>query len=453
MTAATTATLHRILGVGFGLALAFGCTIGVGILRLPGVVAAALGDRTLIMMFWSLGALYALMGAVAVTELAAMIPETGGFRVYARRAYGEGVGFAIGWCDWLNNVCGVAYASMTAVTFLGVLWPPVSAVNPSALAVAILALFTAVHWIGLRLGSSLTEIISVVIAVLLMTLVVCCLFVAPAASAATAPLRNSAAALPWLSTGMILTVVPALRAILTAFDGWYSPIYMAEENKQPVQTLPRAIIGGTLLIATLYLLINWAFVRVLPMPVLAASKLPAADAARLVFPHGGAELVTMISLLTILSLLNSVLLVAPRILYAIGRDGLLTRRATVVSDGGTPRVALVLTSLMVVAVILSGSFEQVVAMYAVLFLVTYASTFLAVFVLRYREPTAARPFKAVGYPFSTAIVLIGSVAFLIAAVVEDLRSGVLAGVFLGACIPVYLRLARGRRLRARASAA
>jgi APA family basic amino acid/polyamine antiporter len=124
-----------------------------------------------------------------------------------------------------------------------------------------------------------------------------------------------------------------------------------------------------------------------------------------------------------------------------------------VSDGGTPRVALVLTSLMVVAVILSGSFEQVVAMYAVLFLVTYASTFLAVFVLRYREPTAARPFKAVGYPFSTAIVLIGSVAFLIAAVVEDLRSGVLAGVFLGACIPVYLRLARGRRLRARASAA
>jgi basic amino acid/polyamine antiporter, APA family len=451
MAETTAGTLHRLLGVGFGLALAFGCTIGVGILRLPGVVAAALGDRPLIMTFWALGGLYALMGAVAVTELAVMIPETGGFRVYARRAYGEGVGFAIGWCDWLNNVSAVAYASMTAVTFLGVLWPPVSAVNPSALAVAVLAVFTAVHWIGLRLGSSLTEIISVVIALLLMTLVVCCLFVAPAA--ATAPVRNSAAALPWMSTGMILMVVPALRAILTAFDGWYSPIYMAEENKQPVKTLPRAIIGGTLLIATLYLLINWAFVRVLPMPVLAASKLPAADAARLVFPRGGAELVTVISLLTILSLLSSILLVAPRILYAISRDGLLTQRAAVVSAGGTPRVALLLTSLMVVAVILSGSFEQVVAMYAVLFLVTYASTFLAVFVLRYREPAVARPFKAVGYPFSTAIVLIGSVAFLIAAVVEDLRSGVTAGVFLGACIPVYLWLASDRRLRARASAA
>lgn len=452
MTATTTRPLHRILGLGFGLALAFGCTIGVGILRLPGVVAAALGDRTLITIFWALGGLYALMGAVAVTELAAMIPETGGFRVYARRAYGEGVGFAIGWCDWLTNVSSLAYASMTTVTFLGVLWPPVTGVNPSAFAVAVVAVFTAVHWMGLRLGSSLTEIISAVIAILLMTVVVCCFFVAPAADAATAIPPTSAAALPWMSTAMILAVVPALRAILTAFDGWYSPIYMAEENKQPVRTLPRAIIGGTLLIATLYLLINLAFVRVLPMAALAASKLPAADAARLVFPRGGAELVTVISLLTILSLINSVLLVAPRILYAIGRDGLLTRKAAVVSEGGTPRIALLLTSLMVVAVILSGNFEQVVAMYAVLFLVTYVSTFLAVFVLRYREPATPRPFKAIGYPFSTATVLFGSVAFLIAAIVEDLRSGVIAGVFLGACIPVYMWLARGRRLRARASA-
>jgi APA family basic amino acid/polyamine antiporter len=117
----------------------------------------------------------------------------------------------------------------------------------------------------------------------------------------------------------------------------------------------------------------------------------------------------------------------------------------VVSEGGTPRIALLLTSLMVVAVILSGNFEQVVAMYAVLFLVTYVLTFLAVFVLRYREPATPRPFKAIGYPFSTATVLFGSVAFLIAAIVEDLRSGVIAGVFLGACIPVYMWLARGRR--------
>jgi basic amino acid/polyamine antiporter, APA family len=124
MTTTTARPLRRLLGMGFSVALVFGTMVGVGILRLPGTVAAALGDPTLIMLAWGLGGLYALMGAVAVAELAAMIPQTGGFRVYARRAYGEGVGFAVGWIDWLVNVAGIAYVAVTAIAFLGVLWPP-----------------------------------------------------------------------------------------------------------------------------------------------------------------------------------------------------------------------------------------------------------------------------------------------------------------------------------------
>jgi basic amino acid/polyamine antiporter, APA family len=452
MTIPAARPLRRILGLGFGLALAFGATVGVGILRLPGMVAAALGDRTLIMVFWALGGLYALMGAVAVAELAAMIPETGGFRVYARRAYGEGVGFAIGWCDWLTNVASLAYVSIAVVTVLGTLWPAATH-SPRTLSVAVLIAFTAIHWLGLRIGSALTEIITLVTALLLMTVVVCCLLLAPAAAVPAAPPPNTAATLPWTSAATLFALVPALRAVLTAFDGWYSPIYMAEENTHPVRTLPRAIIGATLLIAALYLLINLAYVRVVPLPVLAASTLPAADAARLVFPRGSAELVTVISLFTMLSLLNTIMLTTPRILFAIGRDGLFTERAAVVSKGGTPRLALVLTSMIVVGIILSGTFEQVIALYAVLFLISYSATFLAVFVLRYRQPDRARPFRAVGYPVSTAIVLLGSVAFLIAAVAEDPRSALIAAVFMSACIPVYAWRARGRRLRAQVSTA
>jgi amino acid transporter len=127
--------LLAILGLSFCLALAFGSTVGVGILRLPGTVAAALGDPTLIMLMWFVGGLYALMGAVAVAELAAMIPETGGFRVYARRAFGEGVGFAVGWVDWLSNVAALAYVAITAVTFLGTLWPAAT-YYPRAAAIA-----------------------------------------------------------------------------------------------------------------------------------------------------------------------------------------------------------------------------------------------------------------------------------------------------------------------------
>ena len=115
---------------------------------------------------------------------------------------------------------------------------------------------------------------------MLMILVVGCFLVTAAAGTAETPLAGTAASVPWLSMAMLFTVVPALRAILTAFDGWYAPIYMAEENTDPTRTLPRAIIGGALVVTALYLLINLAFVRVLPLSVLAASELPAADAAR-----------------------------------------------------------------------------------------------------------------------------------------------------------------------------
>src|SRR5678815_2285170 len=273
-----TRPLLGILGLGFSVALCFGSTVGVGILRLPGTVAAALGDPTLIMLMWLVGGLYALMGAVAVAELAAMIPETGGFRVYARRAFGEGVGFAVGWVDWLSNVAALAYVAITAVTFLGTLWPAAT-YYPRAAAIAFLAAFTGMHWTGLRFGSSLTAIISTAIGLMLLILVVGCFLSAPAGGTISTPLASSSTALSSMSMAMVFAVVPALRAVLAAYDGWYAPIYMAEENTKPARILPRSIIGGTLLVTALYLVINLAFLRVLPLPDLAASALPAADAA------------------------------------------------------------------------------------------------------------------------------------------------------------------------------
>src|ERR1700685_3401568 len=101
--------------------MVFGGTVDVGILRLPGTLAAALGDSRLIVLFWILGGVYALLGAVSVSELAAMLPRAGGFYVYARRAFGNGAGFLIGWSDWINQVATLAYASITATVFLGAL--------------------------------------------------------------------------------------------------------------------------------------------------------------------------------------------------------------------------------------------------------------------------------------------------------------------------------------------
>jgi basic amino acid/polyamine antiporter, APA family len=403
------------------------------------------------MLAWLLGGIYALMGAVAVAELAAMIPRAGGFRVYAQRAYGEGVGFAIGWVDWLCTVAGLAYMAIAIVQFLGILWPS-AAVHPRATAITIFAAFTAIHWAGLRVGSSITAVISAAIGLLFALLIVGC-FLAEPAGAPVTPFASTSGSAPLMSMAMLFAVVPALRAVLTAYDGWYGPIYMAEENTDPARTLPRAIIGGAVLVMVLYLVFNLALLHVLPLSVLAASVLPAADAARIVWPQGGAELVTAISVLTILSALNNTLLWAPRVLFGIGRDGLFTEKAASVSKGGTPRGALLLSSSAVALIILSGSFEQIIALYAVLFLVLYVSAFLAVLVLRRREPQFARPYRAWGFPFTTFVVLAGSVVFLIVAMLEDPRSAVIAAAYIAACVPAYVWMARRRRARLAAAIA
>jgi basic amino acid/polyamine antiporter, APA family len=434
--------LRRILGLGFGLAMVFGGTVGVGILRMPAVVAAELSDTHLIILFWILGGVYALLGAVSVAELAAMLPQAGGFYVYARRAFGGGAGFVVGWSDWINTVATLAYASITAMTFLAALWPAAAAYARWG-AVAVILGFTGLHWAGLRLGSSVTRLISVAIGLMMLVLVVSC-FLAPSAPALAVPLPMSAASFPLMSAGMIGALVGAIRAVLLTYDGWYSPIYLAEESTDPGRTLPRAMIGGTLVVMALYVLINVAMLRVLPLPLLAHSDLPAAAVAEIVFPRGGAELVTAIAILTVLSLINATLLQAPRVLFAIGRDGLFTQKAAQVSAGGTPRVALAISSAAAIVLILSGTFEQIVAIATILFLLLYIAAYAALFVLRRREPVLPRPYRAFGFPYTTAIVCAGCVLVLAAAVIADTSSAIAAGLLLLACAPVYAWLARRR---------
>src|SRR5277367_5049846 len=171
---ASRTSLSRILGLGFGLAVIFGGTVGVGILRLPGTIAAQMGSFWPIMLVWIVGGIYAMLGAISISELGTAMPQAGGFYVYSRRAFGPAMGFAVGWADWLCNCAGIAYAAGAAAEYTGALAPSLSS-HPTAVALALLLLFSALQWIGLRLSSSIQQVTSSVTALTFLLLVVACL--------------------------------------------------------------------------------------------------------------------------------------------------------------------------------------------------------------------------------------------------------------------------------------
>jgi basic amino acid/polyamine antiporter, APA family len=433
----------RILGLGFGLAVVFGSTVGVGILRLPGTVAAQLGNSWLILAVWIAGGVYTLLGAVSVAELAAMLPQAGGFYVYAKRAFGSAAGFTVGWGDWLNNCAVLAFGSVAAAEYLSALIPRLAG-HERAGALLLLASLTLVHWIGLRLSSVVLQLSSSATALTLIVLACTCLFHHRAADSA---LHHSSPTTPAGTLAVFAALIVAFRAVIVTYDGWYEAIYFAEEDKNPARNLPRAIIGGVVLIVALYLLMNVAFLLVMPMAELAASKLPAADAAQIVFASSpfatvSGQFVTLLSLLTLISLVNSVMLGAPRILFAVGRDGLFSERVTAVSPTGTPRPALLLSSLAAAVLVASGTFENIVTIAAFFVASIYCLNYAAVFTLRQREPSAPRPFRAWGYPWSTGIVLLGSLLFLVAAVHGDPVTALRAFALLAVSVPVYLWMRR-----------
>ena len=411
--------LRRILGISFGLAVIVGSTLGIGILRTPGLVAAQIANPSTILAVWVVGGLYTLLGSVCLTELGTMLPQAGGYYVYARRAFGDTVGFAVGWTDWLTYCAVLGYVSIGMGEFTALLVPSLGgAVTP--IASAVLLGFVVLQWMGVRVSSRFQEIATALKFVAFLALVAACF----AASPSPAPAAGAEAALP--STATLVGVVVALQSVLITYGGWQSALYFTEEDRDSARNLPRSMIGGEIAVIGIYLLVNLALLAVLPVPSLARSTLAAADAAQIILGVGGAQTITLLSLISLPPLLNAIMMIGTRILFAMGRDGLLWSRTATINARGTPGVATLVTTAVAIVLIVSGTFQRLVAMASFFLAANYAVCCLALVVLRRREPGLARPFRAWGYPWSAGIVLAGAAVFLVGVLTGDTANGVAA---------------------------
>jgi APA family basic amino acid/polyamine antiporter len=227
-------------------------------------------------------------------------------------------------------------------------------------------------------------------------------------------------------------LVFALQAVVITYGGWQSALYFSEEDRNPAANIPRSMIGGVLAVIVVYLLVNLALLALLPLGDLARSTLPAADAAGVLAGPSGHLIITVLSLISLPPMLNAILMIGTRILFAMGRDGLFWRRTAVVGAGGTPTVSTLVTTAVAVLGIVSGTFQRLVAITAFFLALNYAICCVALMVLRRREPARARPFRAWGYPWSAAIVLAGAAALLAGTLVGDTVNGAGALALLAA---------------------
>ena len=371
--------LLTVLGVVFGLAVVVGNTIGIGILATPGTIARLLPNGPLFIAAWLFGASYALLGANSFSELATMMPESGGYTVFVRRAFGEYAGFVIGWSDWLVTCSALALAARLVGDYAVKLFALNSRLA-TPIAVVLVLGFAVLQWRGIKTGSRAQTWTALAKTLTFAVLIGACF----AIGATVAGDTSAPAQLPH-GFSFFAVIVLAIQSVIFTYDGYYGIIYFTGELKEPDRDIPRIMFGGVAAVALVYVLLNLAFMYVLPLDRMAGDSLVAATAARAVFGANGDAIIRVLTIVSLISAANASALMASRVLYRLGSVGYLKGGANV-NSGGTPTTGLLLSTLAALTLVLTGTFDQVLAVTAFFFVANYSLAFGSLLLLRRTAP-------------------------------------------------------------------
>jgi APA family basic amino acid/polyamine antiporter len=450
------ASLERRLGPLDAAAIIVANVIGGGILFTPPQVAAAIPQPLWFLAAWFAGGALAFAGAMAYAELAALRPRAGGEYVYLQAAFGRLAAFLTGWTSFVAGFSGAIAASAIVLTFyLGRFFPgaanatplfvvplpliPLTVSRQTLVALSAIALLAWIHVRGVGPG----RIVGNVLAALKVSALL--LFIALGFSIGSGSMANlTASARPAAPTSWLLALIP----VMFTYSGWNAAGYIAEELREPGRNVPRAFAIGTAAVIAVYLSLNALYLYVLPVDALARVQGSVLDviADRLLGARAG-NIMGMVSIVSLAATISAMTFAGPRVYYAMARDGLFFPAAARVHPRyRTPAVAIVAQAIWSGVLVLSGG-ANALTQYTGFAVVLFSGIAVAaLFVLRFREPSAPRPFRALGYPVAPAIFVLASLAIVVNAVYSDPRqTGTGLGVIL-AGVPLYLWLTRRRRL-------
>ena len=451
--------LKRRLGGFDATMLIVGDIVGIGIFTTTGFVADAFPHPAWILAVWILGGLLTLCGALTMAELGGALPRSGGEYVFLKDAYGRMAGFLNGWTYLaITNSGSIAALALALATYLRA-WSPALAdpaplaqwatpfgaiaISPLQLAaVALVAVFSAANLAGVRIGGLIQDFLTVGKIGALLVIVVAGI------ALGRGHWGNFADLGPTLPPGGGAGAAcgAAIAGILFSYSGWFVCTYVAGEIRQPESNIPRSLIAGTLVVTFLYAAVNVVYIYALPLARMRGVVNVGEVAVFQLFGGRVGAALAAVMVVTIMSAMNSVILTSPRIYYAMARDGLFFRSAGEVHPRfRTPANAILVQAVWASVLVLSGTFDRLLAYVGVAMVVFSIMTAAAVFVLRRRRPELPRPFRTPGYPWLPGIFLVAYLGLLAGLIVSRPRDSLCGLAALAAGMPVYWLWERWQR--------
>ncbi len=436
--------LHRHLRIFDATMLVMGSMIGSAIFIGLSIMAQSVQAPGVLIALWVFGGLFTVLGAIAFAELAAMYPRTGGHYVFLRAAYGDFCAFLYGWTQFLVIQTGTnAAVAIAFAKYLGTLVPklgekyvlatvPLGKLLPDALvaklpgallhpqinsaqlvACGVIGLLTAVNIRGIREGTVVQNVFTILKVAALSALIVAGLLRGGDTSHFFPLVATTTG--PDAKAGFLAGLAVALSFALFAYDSWYTVTFVAEEVHDTHRTLPRAMVLGCLLVTVLYVLTNIVYLLVLPIgQITAATENRVAESVAVVlFGRVSSTLVIVAILVSTFGCLNGQILAGARVSYAMAREGLFFRQCARLSNRKTPAMALIFQGGWSMVLALTGSYKELLIFIMFASVLFGGLTVAAVYRLRFKQPNLPRPYRCWGYPVTPALYLAICAAFLV----------------------------------------
>ena len=399
----------------YGLTMiAIGSCIGSGIFVTPYTVVQAVSHPTYVLLIWAIGGLIALTGALTFAELGGLFPKAGGVYVFLKESYGELAGFLYGWVILLViNTGALAALGIALGEYLSYFYP-LGYWEKIIVAIITVTVLTAINLVGVGASQWLANIFTGLKLLAIIGIIVCgIVFYEPSAVNLDWSIANNKP--DNLASGMLL----ALIGVLWSFGGWHHASYLAGEAQNPRKTVPMAMIIGALVVTAMYVLVNLAFMLLLPLDEIANTSKVAGEAVGKVISSGG-QIVAIAIAISIFGTIAIYTMSAPRIYFAMAKDGIFFNGlAKIHPRFNTPANAMLLQAGWAIVLLLFwGTFADLITYVTFMDIVFMALAGASIFIFRRTHADQPRPYKTIAYPIIPGIFVLISSAFVVNTLIQ-----------------------------------